>query len=442
MESVIGGRDDLEVFSRARRSGFAGVEIELERDQLRSDGRVASLRAAAREADLQVPSLVLGEHNHGGLADDDPSVAGAARDDVTAAIAWAEALGADVILVPFFLEGELISAEQVERAARALRELCPIAADRGVSLCYEGTLPADRVKQLAREVDSPAFGCYFDLANPLARGLDTATEARALGPLIRRVHLKDIRVRGGDTHPGLGLVDFDASARALAEIGYQGWLVFETPAAPEELVRRDLSFARSVLPLEGEPRWPRLGAFSYEFGTGEWERMADTFRTSGLDAVQLGGPLLDECLADPESIDSVKARLHDGGLSVVALAGYRNLVAPDPATRRAGLEVLERCLEVAPRLGTAVVATEMGTRHRTSDWTDVPENWGHGAWRMVDEAIDTLLPVAERSGAILALEAHVKNVLKTPGQLLGLLERFPPRTCRSSATPTTISRVT
>jgi sugar phosphate isomerase/epimerase len=38
-----------------------------------------------------------------------------------------------------------------------------------------------------------------------------------------------------------------------------------------------------------------------------------------------------------------------------------------------------------------------------------------------------VLPVAERFGTILALEAHVMNVLKTHGQLIGLLERFPSR---------------
>ena len=57
--------------------------------------------------------------------------------------------------------------------------LCPTAAAEGVTLCYEGTLPADGVLALAERVSSPAFGCYFDLANPVVSGLDPATEARA-----------------------------------------------------------------------------------------------------------------------------------------------------------------------------------------------------------------------------------------------------------------------
>jgi sugar phosphate isomerase/epimerase len=419
MDAVIGGRDDREAFARARRSGFAGVEVGLRRSELRSGERVAALRAAARETGLAIPSVVLGEHNEGGLGADDPAVAAAAADDVRAAIGWAAELGADVVLVPFFLTGELVRPEQADRAGDALRELCPLAAERAVTLAYEGTLPADAVKRLAARVDSPAFGVYFDLANPVVRGMDTATEARALGPLIRRVHLKDTRVTGGDCPPGLGRVDFPSSRRALQEIGYDGWLVFETPPAPEPLVRRDLSFARTVLPLEGEVRWPRLGAFSYEFG--DWGGLTAAFAAAGLECVQVGAPLLDECLRDPDRI----APLRDAGLAVAALAGYRNLVAPDPAARDENLAYLSRCLEAAPALGTSIVATETGTRHPHSDWTDVRENWSADAWKLLDESIAALLPAAERSGAVLALEAHVKNVLRTPGQLIGLLERFP-----------------
>ncbi len=165
--------------------------------------------------------------------------------------------------MPFFARGELDGAESVERCAAAFRALCPLAATRGVTLLYEGTLPADEVLRLAALVDSRAFGCYFDLANAVVDGLDTATEIRALRGLVRRVHLKDTHARTGDCRPGLGRVDFAETARALAEIDYDGWLVLETPAAPLELVGRDLAFARSVFPtLEPPLAWPRLGAFS------------------------------------------------------------------------------------------------------------------------------------------------------------------------------------
>ena len=413
------------VFEAARRLTFDGVELDVGREELGSRDRLASLLRERAASGLDVPSLVLGElSDRGGIADDDPAVAEAARCDVGRAIAWAAELGAGAILVPFFGRGEVPDEGALDRAADAFRVLCRSAADAEIVLCYEGTLPAEAILTLAGRVASRAFGCYFDLANVVARGMDSATEIRALGSLIRRVHLKDIRTTIGDCAPGLGSVDFAESVRALDEIGYDDWVVLETPPRPAELVARDLSFARSVLPRLPRPEWPRLGIFTYEFGRGEWERAIETCKRFGLTALQLGGPLLEECLERPQDVESVVSLLDDAGISIVALAGYRNLVAPDDATRRAGLDFLARCLELAPLFGTSVVATETGTRSRHGDWEDSPENTRPEARALLAESLAELVAAAKRAGAILALEAHVKNVLRSPVQLLGLLERF------------------
>jgi sugar phosphate isomerase/epimerase len=427
MEDVLQTARDEETFARAKRLGFTGVEVVPARAELERGDRLEPLRRARDETGLEVPSLVLGEHSDlGGIADADPVVAEHARVDVARAIDWAVALGADAILVPFFGRAELVDDADLDRAAAAFGPLCRQAGERGVTLCYEGTLPAPRILALSERVGSRAFGCYFDLANPVVRGLDTATEIRALAGLIRRVHFKDTRVTAGDCAPGLGRVDFAESHEALGEIGYDGWLVLETPPAPPELVARDLGFARSVFPsLERSVTWPRLGIFTYDFAAGEWDRLVETCRRMGLETVQLGMPMLEECLERPDRIDALVELLADADISIAALAGYRNLVAPDPGKRRANIDFLQRCLELAPRFGTSVVATESGTRHPEGDWTDSPENWRPETWELLDEAIGELLPVAQRSGSILALEGSVKNVLRTAGQLTGLLERFP-----------------
>jgi sugar phosphate isomerase/epimerase len=429
MEDVLQAVADEETFARAKRLDFCGVEVVPSRAELGRGDRLERLRRAADETGLEVPSLVLGEHSDlGGIADPDAVVAEDARADVTRAIEWAVALGADAILVPFFGRAELVDDSDLDRAAAALQPLCRLAGERGVTLCYEGTLAAGRILALSERIGSRAFGCYFDLANPLVRGLDTATEIRDLLGLIRRVHFKDTRVTAGDCVPGLGRVDFAESYEALRDIGFDGWLVLETPPAPPELVARDLAFARSVFPsLEGRDGWPRLGIFTYDFAAGEWDRLAQTCRQMGLQTVQLGMPMLEELLDRPDLIDSFVELLAGEGIVIAALAGYRNPIAPDPAKRRANIEFLEHCLELATRFGTSVVATESGTRHPEGDWTDSPENWRPETWDLLDEAIGELLPVAERSGSILALEGSVKNVLRTSGQLTGLLERFPSR---------------
>jgi sugar phosphate isomerase/epimerase len=430
MDTVIGGRDDAEVFARAKQIGCAGVEITAARDDLRDSSarRLAELRRAMEASGLEIHAIVLGEHNErGGLADETADVARLARDDVRDAIAWAQELGAQVILVPFFMRSELESDVDVDRAVAAFRSLCPVAAERGVTLCYEGTLPAQEILSLAARVGSEAFGCYFDLANPLAkRGLDVPSEIRALGRLVQRVHVKDTCVRAGDCRPGTGRVDFAACASALSEIGYDGWLTLETPPAPPPLISRDLSFTRSVFAgLDGGPPWPRLGAFSRDFGKGEWSQLGETFARLGLELTQLDGALLEESLDDPVAASEGRAVLESHGIRIPALGGYRNLIAPDPDARAANIDHLQQCLEVAPALGSYVVATETGTMSSDGDWTDSPLNATETAWSLLYEALEALLPVAERSGSILALEASVKHVLKTRSQMTGLLERFP-----------------
>lgn len=420
LDAAVAAGDD--VSELAARLGFAGVELSLRRAELRAAGPEL-LRARLAGRALEIHALVLGEHNDGGVADADPAVAADAAEDVRRAIDWAAELGAGVVLVPFFLRGELRGEDAFDRCAAAFRSLCPPAAERDVTLCFEGLLPAREILLLAERAGSRGFGCYVDLANPLRRGLDPPTEIRLLGDLVRRVHVKDMLVRPGDVHPGRGRVDYAECARALDEIGYEGWLTLETPPSPAPLVARDLSFTRSVFSGLDPGRWPRFGAFSYDHR--DRGRLTEDFAALGLEAVKLGRDLLDGCLADPASAPELRALLADAGIEVAGLAGYRNLVAPDERARETNLAYLARCLELAPELGTSVVATETGTRSPDGDWIDAPDNWDADAWRLLDEALERLLPVAERHGTILALEAHVKNVLKTQSQLLGILERFP-----------------
>jgi len=171
--------------------------------------------------------------------------------------------------------------------------------------------------------------------------------------------------------------------------------------------------------------WPRFGAFSFDFKRGELDRMIDAFRRTGLTAVQLAGELLQEVVEEPGKAVAMKSKLAAGGIGVVALAGYRNLISPDTAKRAANLTFLKRCLEIAPQLGTTVVATETGTRSVESDWVTSAENASPAAWDCFHDALDQLLPVAERHGSVLALEGYVNNVLATSDQMVATLKRYP-----------------
>jgi len=426
VESVIQQANEETTFRLAKRLGFEAVEPPITREDLRDPARarLRRLQAAIHATGLQIPSLMMGEHNRlGSIAGSDATIAEAAREDVRQAIEWAAMLGAAVILVPFFANGDIVTEEEFQQAVASFRELCPIAQAHNVILTFEGYLPANEILRMAAAVDSPAFGCYFDLANVVSRGMDTATEIRALNGLIVQVHMKESRPGTLPAHPGMGWVDYTRSATALQEIGYDGWLVLETPRSQPELVGRDVSFTRRCFAGLPKPAWPQVGAFSYGFT--DWNELIEKFTGAGLTAVQLGSDLLNDALDHPDQIPARRAQLEENGITVAGLAGYRNLTSPDPQKRQANIDYIKRCLAHATHFGTSVVATETGSLNPESEWKASPLNWGKDAWDSLHAALDDLLPVAEAHGSILALEGYVNNVLQTQGQLSALLERYP-----------------
>lgn len=173
--------------------------------------------------------------------------------------------------------------------------------------------------------------------------------------------------------------------------------------------------------------WPRVGIMVHELGVRphETERMVSLLQNFGVNDIQLGVPLLEEIIAHRELIATWRSHLEAASLSLLALGGYRNLIAPDETKRQANIAFLQRCLEMAPQFGTTVVATETGTYNQRSDWFPAPENLGPEAWEILCATLRELLPAAEQQGTILALEGHVNHVINTPERLARLLEQYP-----------------
>lgn len=243
MDGVL-GRNDAEAFARARRLGLDGVEVNLRVAELRDAAcaRPAALRRLSEEQSLAIPSLCLGEHNSGGVATwwrgSD------AEEEIRLAIDWAGRLGAETLLVPFFFFNEPKGAAHRKALAERLRPLVELAATRGVTIAYEGVLPARHLLEMAGLVGTGGFGVYFDVANAAWCDLDPAAEILALGALLRQCHAKEATAFTGDARLGEGRVDHAACAAALRSIGYDRWIVLETPGGADDDIARDIAFAR------------------------------------------------------------------------------------------------------------------------------------------------------------------------------------------------------
>ncbi len=131
-----------------------------------------------------------------------------------------EAGGSWSAALRLFVEGLKTVAEHAER--------------EGVLLLIEpepGLLieTGDQFLELMQHLDSPAVGLNFDIGHFYCVGDDPATTVPRLARYIRHFHLEDIAATRVHHHliPGEGAIDFPATLRAIADIGYQGWITVE-----------------------------------------------------------------------------------------------------------------------------------------------------------------------------------------------------------------------
>jgi len=172
------------------------------------------------------------------------------------AIEAAKALGAKNILIAFFGNGDLrlkdangdlikhekdgfatfeLNSKGVTRVVEALKQIAPRAEDAGIALGLENTLSAAQNLEIIDRIGSPMAQVYYDVGNSWGNGYDVPAEIRKLGnDRICEVHLKDWKtpILGSPE----GQVNMQQCAQALAEIGFDKWLVLETSGRKNKFV--------------------------------------------------------------------------------------------------------------------------------------------------------------------------------------------------------------
>jgi sugar phosphate isomerase/epimerase len=153
-----------------------------------------------------------------------------------AAIELASALEARSIVMITGRRSPLIPVPEAEARdlLRAhLELLVPVAERLGVTLTLEpvpyGFLQtAAEVASFIRDTGMSELGITLDCANTFFAGADPAEEVRAVGELVKLVHISDSwRARWAHTQVGLAEIDFAAFARALEESAYAGPTIYE-----------------------------------------------------------------------------------------------------------------------------------------------------------------------------------------------------------------------
>jgi len=140
--------------------------------------------------------------------------------------------------------------DQWKRMVDGLNGLGQTATDEGMRLCYHhhmgtGVQTREEVDRLMADTDPAHVHLLFDTGHLYWSGDDPLELARAHGDRIKHVHLKDIRravmedcdsrglpfldavKEGVFTVPGDGDIDFKPIFQALADAGFEGWLIVE-----------------------------------------------------------------------------------------------------------------------------------------------------------------------------------------------------------------------
>ena len=150
----------------------------------------------------------------------------------------AKLMGADtVLLVPGGMPKGISLAASRRNSAANLKRAIPMIEEYGVTVGLENVWngfflsPYDMLSFLD-ELDSDAFGLYFDMGNMIAFST-SAYWTEIVGPHISKLHIKDFKRNGGINSGGefcdllKGDADFPAVMAALKAEGFDGYLTAE-----------------------------------------------------------------------------------------------------------------------------------------------------------------------------------------------------------------------
>ena len=158
-----------------------------------------------------------------------------------------------------------LSPHEFKHLGAKMTELAEHMAGRGVRMAYHHhvatVVETDEEIERLMDATGPAVGLLVDTGHSAYAGGDWLGITERYADRVVHVHCKDVRpavlaqaraqdlsfldaiLAGVFTVPGDGCIDYDAFARALAKIGYQGWVVVEAEqdpakAPPFEYARR------------------------------------------------------------------------------------------------------------------------------------------------------------------------------------------------------------
>ncbi len=234
----------LDRFKLAKDVGFEGIEAQTVENPKVAD----EIRAASEKSGLKIHSVMNMAHWKYPLSSSDPADVKQSVAGMETSLRNAKLWGADtVLLVPGVVNAGTRYQDAYTRSMKIIREqVLPLAADLKVMVAVEEVWNKFLLSpmEFAAYVDSfksPWLKAYFDVGNVVLYGYPQDW-IRTLGKRIVRVHLKDFRMDHSTQkyewkNLGEGEIDWPEVRRALAEIGYEGYVTCEIDAGDAKYLK-------------------------------------------------------------------------------------------------------------------------------------------------------------------------------------------------------------
>ena len=237
----------------AAQAGVAGIQLDLggpgRGEWIDQPGQIAALRRCASDHGIGLLALAGNHLNDVGLTATASSVTGMrVRGLLLRQLDAAYQLGVPLAVVPSFRHSAMNSIDALQRTIEVMAWASDQAAERGLQLANENTLPARDARRLVRSVGSPVFRLVLDTYNPVAAGLDPAELVVELGSWFAdQLHLKDGSPEAGNTAllgEGTGEVAATLAAVGRCRLAMR-YLVLENDYRDGDLARVATDIARA-----------------------------------------------------------------------------------------------------------------------------------------------------------------------------------------------------
>jgi D-psicose/D-tagatose/L-ribulose 3-epimerase len=252
------------ILPRLRAHGFDGFEVPVF-EPAKVDA--ASIRRALAESDLECTVCAILPKGMNPTSED-AEVRRRTRQHLINTIKLAADLGSSLVAGPIYspvgyLPGRRRSGEEWQWAVECFQSLGETLQANRMTLALEPlnrfetyflNTASDAIK-LCAAINHPNIGILLDTFHTNIEEKDVAAAFRATGKRLKHVHACE-NDRG---IPGTGHVDFPGIARALKEIGYQGWITIESfgyshkELAAAAAIWRDLAPTPEAVAFDGLP---------------------------------------------------------------------------------------------------------------------------------------------------------------------------------------------